>query len=186
MSRRLLYRINSGLFARMALSAVFLFGGLTSAWLNLQTQQEQIQLNLAGVEVMGSISFKRQTLQSSGRSTQWVNTFNVSYFDKPTTAEDDPIVFDAFGKQITLSDGQSAIGDFYSYDIHNIPDTIYEQATEGERLALIYLPEAPEKVWLKSMIKVKTEPDFRGPISFALIGLLLAVIPLVPWSGRFS
>lgn len=130
MSLRQFYRINSGLFTRIAVSALFLLGGLTSAWINLQTQQEQIQLNLVGVEVMGSISSKRQTLQSSGRGTQRINTINVFYFDRPATVEDAPIIFDAFGKKITLSDGQSAIGNFYSYDIHNVPDEIYEQTIE--------------------------------------------------------
>lgn len=186
MGSRQIYRISSDLFARIAMSLIFLVGGLICAWLNLQSQQEQIQLHLTGVEVMGSISFKRQTVQSRGRSTGWVNTFSVNYFDKPTTVESDPIVFDAFGKEITLSTGQPAIGDFYSYDIHNVPDEIYEQTTEGERLALIYLPGAPEKVWIKSMVKVKAELNFSGPRVFVLIGLLLALVPFIPWPKRFA
>ncbi|MEM7032015.1 MAG: hypothetical protein AAF629_20850 [Chloroflexota bacterium] len=160
----------------LILSILLITLGCIIAWFNILNQQEKLQVNLTGVEVTGTVIFKRQVMRSSGRGSSYINVFTVYYFDKVPEEDRQPIVLEAFGKQIELGKGRPYIGDFYSYDIENISNALYDRTHTGDPVSILYLPGKPEKVWLKEAVADQTQIFLFWPLTLIGGSLIFSTI----------
>jgi hypothetical protein len=157
----------------LATGVVLLFLALAvagSAYFGWRLNQ---RLQAEGIEVTGTVAFKLEKYVSSGRGGGYEPFFTIYYFDRSGDGTRPPLTLDVLGEEITFGTG-NAVGEFHSADVR-VTDDLYAATQEGDDVAVVYLPDDPEEIWLKQSVD---EWSLNVPVVLTAVFILLGLVSI--------